>query len=213
MRHLVKAFFQWKIQVVLLLMLNYILTIIYLLARLGIWNFSQIKNTVIWTLSVAFLSLFQIEVIKKDCKFFKHIVLDNLKLVAIIEFIIGVYSFSLLTELIMLSILTLIRLMAFYLDKDLKHKAVHILLNGFWSMFGLFLIVRAVYNIVIDYKTLFNGGVYYDFALPPLLTLLYLPFIFSLMAYVINIALPRFIENKKKRVLPQSLLWGFLMFG
>lgn len=91
----ITAFFVKKIITVLFFMVAYMAIVIYWLSELELWNFEQLKNTVFWSFSVGFMSLFKLEKIKQDKHFFKHSVLDNLKLLAILQFVIGVYTFSL----------------------------------------------------------------------------------------------------------------------
>ncbi len=74
------AFFVRQIISVLCLMVAYMAIVIYWLSELELWNFEQLKNTVFWCVSFGFMSLFKLEKIKQDMHFFKHSVLDNLKL-------------------------------------------------------------------------------------------------------------------------------------
>lgn len=198
------AFFQYKIQINIALMFIYVLGIIYLLVRLGLWDFSQIKNTVIWMFSVGLFSFFQIEKIKKDRKFFKHVVLDNLKLLAIIEFIVGVYTFSLAIELVMLPILTMIVLLVAVADNYKEHVRVKIVLNNLLSFVGLFIIGYTIYMLSVDFEAFANRQTFYDFLIPVLLTILYIPFIFSLMVYMtyetVRFRLRYVIKKRKKRL-------------
>jgi len=125
------------------------------------------------------------------------------------EFIIGIYTFPLLVKIFLIPFLTFLGVLTYYASREEKNKSVHNLLNGFLSLFGLFLILRAICKIVVDFKTFFNNEVFYDFALPPILTLLYLPFIFCLMIYMsyesVLVTLPRFIKDKRKRIFATTI--------
>ncbi|WP_394972602.1 hypothetical protein [uncultured Croceitalea sp.] len=198
------AFFQAQIQLVLVSMLNYVLSIIYLLVKLGMWDFSDLKDTVFWLFSVAFLSVFEIQKIQKDRKFLKHLVLNNLKLIAILEFLVGVYSFSLLTELILLPILTSIGILTAFSEGDEKYYPVRRFLNNLSLLFSLFLIGYAIYRIIVNVKSFFSTETLYDFTISPLLTLLYIPFLFFLMIYStyeqVLVRLKFSIKDRKKRI-------------
>lgn len=200
---LIASFFQWKLQVVLLFMLSYILVVVYFLTRWGLWDFSQLKNTIVWTLSIGFLSIFQVMSIKKKTRFFKRLILDNLKFIAILEFVIGLYAFSIYVELVLLPILTFVGLMVAYAGRNEKYRQVETVLNGFLALFGLFLLANAIYRAITDTDSVLNQQNFYDFVTPPFLTLLYLPFLFALLVFAsyenILVTLPRFIQQKKKR--------------
>jgi len=104
----IKAFFARAIVTTLALMLIYIAIMVFGLAKLGLWESHQLKNTLIWTISVATLSLFRLELAKEDPHFLKNSVLDNLKLIAIIQFVVGVYVFGIFVELILVPIMTIL---------------------------------------------------------------------------------------------------------
>src|SRR3990167_6852842 len=178
------TFFVWKIQSVFWLMFLYIALEVYFLSEIGVWDANQIKNTIIWTFSVALMSFFQMNSIKKDRSFFKHAVLDNLKLIAISEFIISVYSFPLLVEIVLLPVITLIMLMAEFSKSDEKYASVKKLMDGIMTAFGLIVIGYTLYMLVVNTGEIAKEQTFYDFSIPPLLTLFFLPFIFSLLVYM-----------------------------
>lgn len=183
-RGVISAFFVRQIQLIIILMIIYISAAVYLLSEFDIWDISQFKNTVIWMVSVASMSFFQIEAIKKDRKFFKHSVLDNLKLIAVIQFIISVYAFPVLAEIILLPILTIIVLMAEVAGKERGQQQVKNILNNIIVGFGLIVMMYAVYMLFADVGKIAKEQTIYDFIIPVLLTFLFLPFIFFLMVYV-----------------------------
>lgn len=107
-KRMLAGLFVRQIISVLFLMVTYMVIIIYWLSELDLWNIEQLKNTVFWCISVGFMSLFQLEKFKMDKSFFKKSVIDNFKLLAIIQFIIGVYTFSLWIEILIVPFLALI---------------------------------------------------------------------------------------------------------
>lgn len=140
-RHLLSAFFVKQIMSVLGLMIVYITFVIYFLSEMDLWNAEQIKNTVFWCVSVGFMSLFKIESIKKDKSFFKHSVIDNLKLLAILQFIVGVYTFPIWIEILLVPILALIGAMSAIVEGDKKYHQVKTILEYCLSIFGIILII------------------------------------------------------------------------
>lgn len=182
-RNLLVGFFAKKIISIIILMIIYVLIIVYNLAEVGLWNVEQLKNTIFWSISVATLSLFKLNTIKKDKSFFKNSILNNLKILAIIQFIIGVYTFSLLVEIILIPILFLIGAMIAIADSDKKHAQVKRLLEYLLSIFGVIVIVFTVYMLVTNFGEIMKKKTFYDFMVPVLLTFFYLPFIFIMMIY------------------------------
>jgi presenilin-like A22 family membrane protease len=104
-------FFVKQILSVFSLMVLYMAFVVYFLSEIDLWNAEQIKNTIFWCVSVGFMSLFKIESIKTDKSFFKNSVIDNLKLLAILQFVVGVYTFPIWIEILLVPVLALISAM------------------------------------------------------------------------------------------------------
>lgn len=182
-RNLLVSFFVKKIISIMILMIIYVLIIVYNLAEIGLWNVEQLKNTIFWSISVATLSLLKLNTIKKDKSFFKHSILNNLKILAIIQFIIGVYTFPLIVEVILIPVLFLISAMIAIADSDKKHAQVKRLLEYLLSIFGVIVIVYTVYMLLTNFGEITKEKTFYDFMVPVLLTFFYLPFIFIMIIY------------------------------
>lgn len=203
------AFIVWKIQIPILLMLIYIAAMVYGLYELGLWDFDQLKITLIWTFSVAFLSLFQTDKVKEDHNFLKHLVFDYLKFIAIIEFFIGLYIFPLIVELIILPISTLLIISSQVAGRDEKNQTAKKLIDRLLSSFGTVLLLLTLYMLISHFSEYINGEIIADLVTPPLLTLCYLPFIFFFMVYVTyestNIRIEYHIKSKKQRIFASVL--------
>ncbi|WP_199508786.1 MULTISPECIES: hypothetical protein [unclassified Psychrobacter] len=183
LKHLLSAFFVKQIMSVLLWMIVYISFIIFFLYKVGLWNTGQIKNTVFWCVSFSFTSLFKIESIKEDKNFFKNSVIDSFKLLAILQFIIGVYTFSVWIEILLIPVLVLMGAMLAIAEKSERHNKVKTLLNFFIFVFGIILITYTLYMLTTNFSDFGSTNTAYDFFIPPLLTLLYLPFVFFMILY------------------------------
>lgn len=214
-KHLLSAFFVKQIISVLILMVLYIAFIVYFLYEIGLWNTGQIKNIAFWCVSFGFMSLFNVELIKKDKSFFKHSVIDNLKLLAILQFVIGVYTFSVWIEILLVPVLVLIGAMLAITENDERHHKVKMLLNYCISIFGIILIVYTLYMLMTNFSDFANENTAYDFFIPPLLTLLYLPFIFLISIYStyeqVFVRLKFSIDNKLYRNLAK--VYAFILFN
>lgn len=183
LKHLFKAFFVKSIVSIFILMLIYIMAVVFALFKIGLWESSQLKNTIIWTTSVGALSLFKINSIKENRQFFKNAVLDNLKLIAIVQFVVGVYTFGLFIEILIVPVLVILGAMLGLAQTDEKYHLVGKILNGIMVAFGSILILYTIYMLATNFGEFARKQTIYDFYIPPLLTLLYLPFIFIMMVF------------------------------
>lgn len=209
------SFFVKQILTVFGLMITYMVAIVYFVSELNLWNVDQIKNTVFWCVSVGFMSLFKIDSIKKDKSFFKHSVIDNLKLLAIFQFIVGVYTFSVWAEVLLVPVLALIGGMLAIAECDRKYHQVKILLEYCLSFFGIILITYTLYMLATNFGDFGNEKTAYDFFVPPLLTLCYLPFVFVMLVYStyeeVFIRLQFSVKNKIYRNLAK--LYAVILFN
>jgi hypothetical protein len=209
------AFFARQIISVLCLMVAYMALVIYWLSELNLWNAEQLKNTVFWCASVGFMSLFKLEQIKKDKSFFKQSVIDNLKLLAILQFVVGVYTFPLWVEVFIVPVLALIGGILAIAETDKKHHKVKVLIEYCLSFFGVALIVYTLYMLTTNFGEFGKKRTAYDFFVPPLLTLCYLPFVFFMLVYsTYEQAFIRLKFSIKDRFLRYAAkLYAFILFN
>jgi len=209
-----KGFFHIKILLVLFFLSTYMCLSVYGLYLINLWDSSQIKNTVIWYFSIGIFSLFKIISEKKTGNFFKNLLMDFLKISALIEFLINFYSLNLVSEIIVVPIFVLLGgLQAFSQSKD-EYKQVAKVINGILIVSGLLLFVHAINNISSDYKGFFKKETFQDFYTPLLLTIEYIPFLYIMSIYVAYeqsfLRLKHFIKNPE--ILKYSKMYAIFKF-
>lgn len=214
-RSLLSALFARQIISVLILMTIYMGVVVYLMSEADLWNIGQIKNTVFWAVAVGFMSFMKLESIKKDKSFFKHSVINNLKILSIIQFVVGVYAFPLWAELLLVPVLALIGGMSAIAETDEKHNQVKRLLDGLLILFGITVIAYTAYMLITKFSEFGQESTAYDFIVPPLLTILYLPFIFMLMVYsTYEQAFVRLMFTiKENKLRPIAKIYAILFFN
>lgn len=161
----------------------YTIGMVYSLHRLGLWDNSQLKNTVFWFFTVGFISLFDVTNEKKD-NYFKITLKDIFSFTAILQFIISVYTFSFFVELFLVPIGVLIVGMIAVGQRDPENRPVIQFLNNLLALLGLFLIGYTIYRIIKDFHSFANTGTLSDFLIPAALSLLYLPLLYLISLYV-----------------------------
>lgn len=184
LKELIQAFFVGSILRTLTLMTIYISFVIYGLFKIGLWELHQLKNTIIWSISVGAVSLLRINSIKAEPSFFKKVVFDNLKLIVIIQFVLEFYTYSLTVELILTPILITVVGMLTIAQTNPKLHVVEKFLNGVMVIYGGFLVSHSIYMLATNFSEFAQKQTIYDFYIPPLLTFLYFPFLFSYMVFI-----------------------------
>jgi len=200
--NVIKVFFGKKIFTIYLLMTVYVLLLVYFLYEIKFWNSALLKETIFWYFGVAFISLVNASKVNQDEEYFKKIFKDNLKLIVILEFITTLYSFSLIVELFLVPLLLFIAMLSAFTEVyKKKYYQVKKVIDTIFSLIGVLILVFAIYKIVTDIYSLVNIINLTSFLLPPILTFLFIPFIYLfalLMSYeVFFVRLKFFIKDKR----------------
>jgi len=182
--NVLKVFFQKKILLAIFFMILYSSFIVFLYYRAGFWNKSLVKDTIYWFFGIAFIMLMNINKASEKEHFFKSIILDNVKLILILEFIINLYVFNIFIELILIPVLFFIAGMSAIAENKEKYNPVKKLLDYILMILGVWILIHATYNIINNYRSFINKENLFGFCLTPLLTLSYLPFIYFMALYM-----------------------------
>ncbi|MEM8985436.1 MAG: hypothetical protein AAGC95_01825 [Pseudomonadota bacterium] len=181
----------------------YIVLIVLLLWQLGIWNITHLKSTIIWAVTVGFISLFRLPDRAEDFGFFRQVVIDNLKLIVILEFIISMKPFAFWQELILIPTATFLTLIAEFSKNKPEYRIAYKLFSGTMSILGVIVIIFAFKGVLGDLTGFFSLQTLSDFTLPPILTFLFLPYLYALALYNIYetafVVLKMPIQDKKVR--------------
>lgn len=184
-RGVVKAFVAHQILVSLFLMIIYIEGILIGFSKLGLWDFSLLKDTVFWTFGVAFIMLMNIQKIEKDEGFIRKSIVDNIKLVVILQFITNMYVFGFITEIILLPIILFLSMVTAYAELDEKNKQVVKITNTILSIYGLSVIIFSIIKLTQDFDSFATIQNLKSFLLTPIFTILYIPFIYFIGVFMV----------------------------
>lgn len=179
---LFKAFFE-KILTSIFFMIAYTIGIVIVLYQINLWNISLLKDTVVWFCFICIPISFYSVTSKTDQNLFRKIIVYNIKIVIIIEFIVNTYTFSLVGELVLIPVVTFILLLGVVAKTDEKNTSVAKLTNGLLIIIGIVILIFAISNVVSDYKNFVSLDTLRKFLLPPVLTILFLPFIYFMVLF------------------------------
>jgi len=200
---LIKLFFTTPVLLIVnLLALDYTLFVIYLLQRTQFWDESLIKDTVFWTLGTGFVLIFN-SINTRSLSHFKKVLLDVAKWSIILEFIANFYTFSFLSEIILLPVLVFTGLIQAHSELSSESKKVKSFFKTINVFIGLSILSYITYKTFNQSEALLTIANLKSFLLPLLLTIMYLPFIYCLALYTqyesLFIRLPCLINDVKYR--------------
>jgi len=181
---LLNDFFSKQLLRPFLLLVTYTLLTLYVLSQIGLWDKSLTKDTVFWFFTVAIFTFFTINK-AEDLGFFKEIIVDSIKWIVVIEFLVNFYTFSLSTELILVPIFVFISVVQGYSQTDKKHERVEKLFKSITAIIGLFLLVYVVYETLVEFQKAFTIQNLKSLLHPILMTGFFLPFAYILALFMI----------------------------
>ena len=165
-------------------MLAYVAVMVLVFSKLGFWDQSAIKDTVFWVLGGAVVMFFNVNKAAGDEHYFRKVVSDNLKLVLVLEFLVNVYTFGLLAELVIVPLIALLLMLKTFVGLKAEYKKVDTFLGYVLGIIGLSLLAFAVYQAIVNLQVFANLRTLRDFLLPPVLSIAFLPFIYGLALYM-----------------------------
>lgn len=173
-----KAFFHPEIQIGLGLMILYTFGVVSILRIANLWNLTLLKGTVIWfCFTATFLTL---DILTKETSenTFAKVIKKNLKLIVIVSFIITTYTFSLVVELLIIPVATLLVLVVAVSETNEEKTSIANIASAGLIIIGLSYFSYAVYRAAIDYQQFLGVDSFKNLLLAPVLSVSLLPFIY-----------------------------------
>ena len=167
-----------------LFMTLYMLSFLLFFKHLNIWDKTLLKDTIYWTVGIAIILFFNNHQATNRDEYFKKIIVKNVSLILVIEFISNLYVFSFTLELITLPVLFFLGIFSAlnYSDKDsilLKKISDKII-----QVYGIIVLIFTIVQITKNFNDFATTGNLKSMLLGPTLTLIYIPFLYLNAIYM-----------------------------
>ncbi|PVZ78525.1 hypothetical protein C9426_34755 [Serratia sp. S1B] len=179
----VEAFKQRVILRVLGLAITWVFFCVLSFYVIGIWGFSNFKTTVVWIVTYAFVTLFEVSKIKDSKYYFKSKVKETIGLSTLLTFILELHSFSLIIELIMIPIILVFGIMVIVGNKENKNNSIVMLIKIILVIITAFYFFNSLFISLVSLKDTFSWKNLTEFITPILLSFSFMPFIYLLYLY------------------------------
>jgi hypothetical protein len=169
--------------------------------KVGAWDFSLLKTTLFWFFAAALVMFFTANEATRNNGYFRKVVIRNLQLAVVLEFVVNLYVFNLVVELALVPVLAFIAMLGAYAETEPQYKPVRTLTTVVTTGFGLYLLGYAIVQIVRDFEGFATLRNLNDFMLPIILTLVLIPFLYVLalyMAYQLMFTRLRFLIKDRR---------------
>lgn len=201
-----RALFKLNLLIPLLLSFLPAALVVLVLAYLGWWDSSVLKETIYWFIGTGLAMFGGFTHVQRMSALLKKTAKEALALAIIIEFFVGFYVFPLWVELLLLPFTTLVILTA-TVAKYQKTKGIEVtrkFLDGLMVGIGLVVLLSATIEFVHDPRVLFTYKNVELFLLPITLSFAYIPSVYLIALYSkyelvfnrINYPMSKDIKNK-----------------
>jgi len=174
----IKIFFGKYILTIFILMFVYISLQIILLYNVMLWDFSLVKDTVYWILGVASVLLVNVTEVSKNRFYFKNLILSNIKLLIIIEFIVNMYTFNFVVELFIVPLISFFVISAAITESKKEYLLANKTANVIIGVFGFAVVVFFFINLISDFQNFWVLDNLRAFLLPIMLVITFIPFLY-----------------------------------
>jgi hypothetical protein len=177
-----RALFQWKILANILALLLYTLGILWALQRIGFWESSLLKDTIMWFLFTApaltFGTVLNVEAQKG---LFEFVSKRTIGIGVALQFLVSNYTYSAVTEFLILPIGVLAAIIGVGAERDARTRSVAKLTNAIQLIIGLLYVWKAGSGLFVGLKGPASLEAARKFFIAPLLSLSLLPFIYVML--------------------------------
>ncbi|WP_063564028.1 hypothetical protein [Paenibacillus sp. O199] len=215
--NLLSTIFNKKILIWLISMTLYFIVIILVLKHFELWETRQVKDTIIWFLFVGIVFSSRAVGKAKDILFFSTVVVDNIKIIALIEFITNLYSFKLWWELIQVFIITILAALSVLIDhpsysKAKDSKPLKNFINTILSILGFMILIHSIISFINNWDELIVKNLLLDLFLPLSLSVSFIIYVYLFVLYAayeilfIRIGFKQTIEDRYRLKLKIRIL-------
>lgn len=153
-------------------------------------------------------------VLKANKDYFKNALYSNIKFSIVIEFIVGLRTFHLIVEIIMLIMAVFIAGVLAVTESNPRHKIVNLVFTRLSQTIGIILFVMAIYPFLIDLKLFFTKEMFVEFSIPIVLGIWVIPLLYTMHIFIIyeNVyaSISNSIKDKKLyRFIIRQGIWNF----
>lgn len=180
---IIDALFSRPILAVLGLMACYVAACVWLPAMFGVWQWSNLKTTLIWTGGFALAALFNFQRIETGKSYFRTVAAEAVSINALLVFLISSYTFSIPVELTITALLLFLILISASSARNHSHQRVHNASNVLLASLALLMLGNSIYHIVTGLSGFATSHNAREFTIPILLTILFLPFLYGIYLY------------------------------
>lgn len=178
---IIKAACHIKLVIPFLIVLVFATLFTWLCTYLPFWDWQYVKDIIFWTLFAGVPVCFNATSRKLDDHYFKHIIIDNLKFAALVEFITGTFTFHIIGELILQPLLVFFMILQSSLVK--KTETAKKITDSLIGIAGLIIIGLTIKSVIDSIGGIYFIDILVGLILPVILSIVFLPVAYFFALY------------------------------
>lgn len=164
-------------------MVVYAAFFVFLLKFIPFWKWKYIKDITIWVLFAGIPACYKAVGDEIDKRYFRNMFLANLKFVALIEFIVSTFTFSLIAELLIVPSIIFLALLDAIASTKPEYTLVKKLTSFLILSAGFAIIALSLKEAISSYQTLGAIDLLVSFCIPIIFSALYIPVAYGFAVY------------------------------
>ncbi|MCE5221389.1 MAG: hypothetical protein LLF98_09050 [Clostridium sp.] len=186
--NIIKCALEKKLIIWYITMVVYYLGIVFILIKCGYWEKRLLKDTIVWFVTIGLIWCGKAIGTAKDFSYFKKHLKSNIRLMIILQFILNLYTFSFIVEVVLMIGMTILTLFIVFLDKNEElqnqnSKKLKKLLTIIQSFIGLYMLFYSIREIVINISSIIVKDKIKDISLPVILSCMFMLYIYLSCIY------------------------------
>ena len=177
----------------------YLAAIIIMFHAVGLWSADMLKETLVWAIFTAISLIIEIPRALKKHNWFKEIVVENIGFGAMLFVVVDMRSFSLPIEIVLFPIVAILTLLLVFAEHKPEHKQIIKPIRAVLAFIGLVMLVWSVIWVLSDYAGLFSKSTFLTFTFIPMLSVAFIPFLYTLSLFFVYEDLYRIIDFHLRR--------------
>lgn len=200
--NILKIVFGKKLVLLWIIILLYTAIVTYLLSKIPLWNWTYLKDVLIWLFTCGFSLCANSALQESDETYIKKTLMDNLKIIIILEFYFSTFTFSLWIELLILPIITFLSMLDIYTDKKEEYRQIHKMFSIILSIMGFVILYKTILISVEQYEYLNIIDTISSFLIPIIYLIIFIPLEYFFELYskyeLLFLRLKIIVDNKFK---------------
>lgn len=212
---LLRAFFDKKLAMLFGSAMAYTVMVVVVLEAFGIWTVGELKTTVLWVFTFAFVTMGEAITSKDKGKKLSAVARDVVTVTAVILFIAEFYTFPLWIELLFVPLTAIIGGVLALAEREPRHVPVKRIVETLLVLIGLGVLAYSTIMIANNFDDVWTLATLRGFAIPIIMSLAFIPFLYFLILFVVyeNALTTLTIQGHSKPMVRYAVFRGIAVLG